>query len=92
MEDLQVNLEDRTREEQSEILARDIIKVIGIDNPELIHKELDKFQIRGNLSITTELFAGKTNFPCEKLSKHVEFYGYDYKVQCCVNFAYFLNQ
>ena len=85
MEDLQVNLKDRTKEEQSEILAKDIIKVIGIDNPELIHGELDKFQIRGSLSFTTELVQGK-------LAKHVEFYGYDYKVQCWIQFAYFLNQ
>ena len=85
MENLQVNLEDRTKEEQSEILARDIIKVIGIDSPELIHNELDKFQIRGSLSFTTELVQGK-------LAKHIEFYGYDYKVQCWIQFAYFLNQ
>ena len=54
MSDLQVNLEDRTKENQSEILAKDIIKVIGIDNPELIHKELDSYQIRGSMSFTTE--------------------------------------
>ena len=85
MSDLQVNLEDRTKEKQSEILAKDIIKVIGIDNPELIHNELDSYQIRGSLSFTTELVQGK-------LAKHVEFYGYDYKVQCWIKFAYFLNQ
>jgi len=71
-------------EKQSEILATGIIKTIGIENTKSIHTELDKFQIRGSLSITTELQKD------DKITTHVEFIGYDYKVQCWVNFAYFI--
>ena len=88
MEDLQFNLEDRTKEEQSEILAKDIIKCCSSSDgfnlyEERIHRELDIYQIRGSLSITTELANGK-------ISKHIEFIGYDYKVQIWLKFAYFI--
>ena len=78
------DFKENRKEEQTEILAKSIIRTIGIDNTKLIHTELDAFQIRGSLSITTELQKD------DKITTHVEFIGYDYKVQCWVNFAYFI--
>ena len=79
---------ERTTESQSEILAKDIIKFHshsdGTPIEERIHQELDNFQIRGSLSITTELVENE-------ISKHIEFIGYDYKVQTWLKFAYFTN-
>ena len=79
---------ERTTASQSEILAKDIIKFHshsdGTPIEERIHRELDNFQIRGSLSITTELAENE-------ISKHIEFIGYDYKVQTWLKFAYFTN-
>ena len=92
---------ERTTESQSEILAKDIIKFHshsdGTPIEERIHQELDNFQIRGSLSITTELVENEIRsghrvlYEKESLSKHIEFIGYDYKVQTWLKFAYFTN-